>query len=169
MPVVAACLQASLNIAPVRSLLGSQRFELIVCSYALSGLWLWFNVQRQPVVLRRSAGLVATGWTCNIIAILGNGGMPVSRAALRDIDGSSRAVQQGNLWKHVLASPHAFAPWLGDCIPVPIPVLRNVISVGDVLMLMGCAWGLQFLCWHRTGTRSPAATHEGPIPLPAMR
>ena len=36
-------------------------------------------------------------------------------------------------------------PWLGDVIPVPIPVLRNVVSIGDLFMVAGAMLAVQLV------------------------
>ena len=51
-------------------------------------------------------------------------------------------VTHGNLWKHVEASSRTTLRPLGDVIPINVPLLRSVISAGDVLMLLGIALGV---------------------------
>ena len=48
----------------------------------------------------------------------------------------------------VLSHPHL--AWLGDVIPVPASVpMANVFSIGDLLILLGLAYGLHHLCGSR--------------------
>ena len=142
MPVGAAALQISLNIHWVRAT-DDSRVAVLWASYLLIGLWLIKECTLQTGMLRRSFGLVVLGWLCNVTAALANGAMPVSQWALRAIGGNAASLDHGNLYKHVVATPSTFAPWLGDVLPLPFPIVRNVISVGDVLMLIGIAWAIQ--------------------------
>jgi hypothetical protein len=68
-----------------------------------------------------------------------NGGMPVSGRALAAVGKAGVVVSEGHLWKHVPLTAASKVPLLGDVIPVPLPLLRSVISVGDVAMLVGLA------------------------------
>ena len=142
MPVGAAALQISLNITQLRNDLGADRFVFVIASYVLVGVWIIANASIQEPQLRAPASLIAGGWILNVIPIIGNHGMPVSRWALSYIGGSLSHVSDGNLWKHVLATSQTFASWLGDVIPIPIPVVKNVISIGDVVMLAGAVWAI---------------------------
>jgi hypothetical protein len=87
--------------------------------------------------LRRALILVAEGWLLNVLVMAANGGMPVSGSALAQVGHAGTVVSQGHLWKHVALSSTTRLPLLGDVIPVPLPLLRSVISVGDVAMLVG--------------------------------
>lgn len=137
MPVLAALLQFALGL-PFLAHAGSDlRLALLFVSYGLVGFWLLANTARQSGQLCISGAIITTGWLANTVAIVANRGMPVSRSALATIGNHHPSVAQGNLFKHVLETPHTVLPWLGDVIPVPVPVLRNVISVGDVLMCIG--------------------------------
>jgi hypothetical protein len=144
-PVGAAVLQVGLNVHRLRAVVGSHRFELVVLSYIAVGLWLVGNAWIQEQPLRGVALLIPLGWTLNVIPIVANRGMPVSRWALTTIGGSSANVGDGNLWKHVIATPHTVIPWLGDVIPIPLPGLRNVISLGDLVMVAGVVGVIQFV------------------------
>jgi len=83
--------------------------------------------------------LVALGFGLNTLAILTHGGqMPVTAEALRQA-GIPRAIpilkERGD-GLHVLVEPGAPLWWLGDVIPL----VHQVISIGDVLILAGVAW-----------------------------
>jgi len=82
---------------------------------------------------------VALGFGLNTLAILTHGGqMPVTAEALRQA-GIPRAIpilkERGD-GLHVLVEPGAPLWWLGDVIPL----VHQVISIGDVLILAGVAW-----------------------------
>jgi hypothetical protein len=137
MPVLAALLQFALGLPFLAHVAADLRLAVVLASYGLIGFWLIANTVRQSAVVRVCGAIVSTGWLANTVAIVANRGMPVSRSALAAIGNRHPSVTQGNLFKHVLETPHTVLPWLGDVIPVAVPVLRNVISVGDVLMCIG--------------------------------
>jgi len=138
LPAVALALQVAIGAGPVRGL-GAGRTVLLVASYALVGAWLWLNALARSGPLRWALVAVAEGWLLNAVVMVANGGMPVSNAALAHIGHAGAAVAEGHLWKHVVVSPATRMPLLGDVIPVPTPLLRSVVSVGDLFMLAGIA------------------------------
>lgn len=75
--------------------------------------------------------LVLLGFGLNAAVIVANGAMPVSPEALRQVGGAA-AVDPG---KHELLTGGTALPLLADVIPVP--VLRSVISVGDLVLATG--------------------------------
>jgi hypothetical protein len=81
--------------------------------------------------------LIAAGGLMNLVALAANGGvMPASATALRAVGRTVDATRFTNAGP--LASPHL--AFLGDVIPVPGPYpLGNVVSAGDVLLLVGAA------------------------------
>ena len=86
----------------------------------------------------RGLWAVALGFGLNTLAILTHGGqMPVTAEALRRA-GIARAIpvlQKRGDGLHVLVEPGAPLWWLGDVIPLR----HQVISVGDLLILLGVA------------------------------
>lgn len=86
----------------------------------LSLAWIFAGIPKQLLV-----------WGCilNFLVIAINGGMPVSP----EIAAATGRVFRPDLL-HV-STEGARLPWLGDVIPVP--VLRQVISVGDALLMLG--------------------------------
>jgi Family of unknown function (DUF5317) len=145
MPIVAAALQIGLALSGPHAPEGNGHFAVVALSYAIVGAWLIGNTWTQAPPLRLPAGLVAGGWVLNVIPILANRGMPVSAAALARIGVHRSSVGQGNLSKHVLANSHTIAPWLGDVVPLPLPLLRNVISVGDIVVVVGAMLAVQVI------------------------
>ncbi len=107
----------------------------LVAGYAAVGAWLALNAWRGPRALAPAFALLAAGWALNVVPMALNDGMPVSAAALRTVGLDEVAVEDGNFWKHVPATSGTDAAWLGDVIPVP-PV-GAVVSVGDVVLLLG--------------------------------
>jgi hypothetical protein len=108
--------------------------------------------------------LIALGFVLNIVAIGVNAGMPVSDHALRVAYGSGYAEQRRELAsgeggaKHHLQGPDDHVTWLADEIPIPAPV-RIVVSIGDLLSLVGAGWLLAQATMAKgaTGTSTPTA------------
>lgn len=86
------------------------------------------------VVNRHLPGLilVAAGLAANALVMAANGAMPVSSEAIAALGIGDAEVPPG---KHVLLDASTRLPWLADVIPVP--PLRSIISVGDVLLAVG--------------------------------
>ncbi len=135
-------------------------------SYLMAGWFVWLN--------RRVSGLpiVALGGALNAVTIAVNGGtLPASRSALATAGIHPVAGDFNN--SGVLAHPHL--AWLGDVIPVPASVpMANVFSVGDLLILLGLAYGLHHLCGSRLvrSSRRAELTAENRTPrlvLPVSR
>lgn len=87
----------------------------------------------------RGTGLVALGLLANALVVGLNGAMPVSeRAAARA--GVPEVVRLAELDpRHEVADDATRLPWLGDVVPVPLPLRPEVVSVGDVLVAAGLA------------------------------
>jgi hypothetical protein len=120
---------------------------LHVASYVLAAACIAAN--------RRIAGLpiLAVGAALNAVAIIANGGiMPASARAMR-LAGLPPAEHFAN--SAPVAHPRLLA--LGDLLPVPGPwPLGNVISVGDVLIILGLLVVLHRAC--RAPQRVPHAS-----------
>jgi len=128
--------QAALSLPALTGWLSGERFALLVVTYFVAGWWLFANARASSGGVRCGLGLLAGGWFLNFLAILLNGGMPVSESALRQAGfAASTSVRVGHLSKHVLADPNTVLRALGDVIP--LPWFRSVISPGDSLMAVG--------------------------------
>ena len=114
------------------------RFPLYVLAFASIAAILWTN-RAQPGLL-----LAAAGVTSNGLAVVLNGGwMPVWRPALElvgmtpaDLAVSFHRLLPEQLGLEFLLRGGPF----GDLIPVPLPVLTNVASIGDAFVAAGLAW-----------------------------
>ncbi|MBS3940662.1 MAG: DUF5317 domain-containing protein [Actinobacteria bacterium] len=86
------------------------------------------------VVNRHLPGLVlvAAGLAANALVMAANGAMPVSPEAIAALGIGDVEVPPG---KHILLDASTRLPWLADVIPVP--PLRSIISVGDILLAIG--------------------------------
>jgi hypothetical protein len=120
-----------------------RRFAVTLASYFLVAGFLGPYL----VVLRRrriaggvqaGVGLLALGWLLNLLPIVANGGMPVSRHAL------ARAglawignVHHGYLYKHVPLGSGTHLGALGDLVPIPLWPVGIVVSVGDLVLAVG--------------------------------
>lgn len=132
-----------------------------VSTYVLAAFFIWRN-RRVPGV-----PIVALGGGLNALTIALNGGvLPASAAALRRAGiahSPAEFINAGVL-------PHPKLPWLGDVFAVPASwPLANAFSVGDVLILLGIAWGTHRICdsalarWprrHRAAGRPPTPANE---------
>ena len=127
---------------------------------------------------------ILVGLCLNTAVILANGGMPVSREALRSSGQEAvlQDLQQAGADKHHLETEDDVLTPLGDVIGIPAPV-GQAVSVGDVLVYAGLMWfvisamrgrirppssaGPGYRGKHRS-TGRPAASHAPHAPsLPA--
>ena len=131
------------------------RVPLLATAYGTLVVALWVNRTRPGI------GLALVGTVLNATAILVNGGfMPVWDQALAAA-GMTQADVLSPIHFVIPAVPLAeflrHAGPLGDVIPVPLPLVQNVLSIGDVLLASGLAFfvfaGLQ---------RAPAAAGAAP-------
>jgi len=116
------------------------RFPLLAAAYGLLAAGLWANRTRPGF------SLALVGIVLNAVAILVNrGSMPVwepsltaSGLGLSDVVSPLHVVLPATLDAHFFLS----AGPLGDVIPVPLPFVRNVLSIGDVILDLGLAFFL---------------------------
>lgn len=106
---------------------------LILLSYLPLITLVWLN-RREP-----GMWLAGVGIMMNFSVIAANGGMPVLPQAAQLAGGSADVSFEAHV-KHVLLDERTRMAFLGDIIP--IRVLRQVISLGDVFLAVGLA---QFL------------------------
>ena len=85
----------------------------------------------------RGSGLVALGLLANALVVGANGAMPVSRDAAARAGVVDPVVARD--LRHEPAGAATRLPWLGDVVPVPLPVRPEVVSPGDVLVAAGLA------------------------------
>ena len=116
------------------------RIPLLVTAYAILLVGLWVN-RRQP-----GLAIALVGTLSNAVVIAVNGGhMPLWEPSLAAA-GLTPADLIGPL--HVLLPPAIDASFLAhlgplaDVIPIPIPLVRNVASVGDVVISLGLGFFL---------------------------
>ena len=114
------------------------RVPLFTLGFGILLYGLWLN-RDQPGLLVAGVGVAA-----NAVAMIANGGwMPVWSGAL-----SAAGMTAADLipqFHRLLPDPTGVnillqAAPLGDILPIPFPVLRNVASVGDVFLSVGLGW-----------------------------
>ncbi len=114
------------------------RLPLFALGFGILLYALWLN-RDQPGLLVAAVGVAA-----NAVAMIANGGwMPVWSGAL-----SAAGMTAADLipqFHRLLPDPTGLnillqAAPLGDILPIPFPVLRNVASVGDVFLSVGLGW-----------------------------
>lgn len=119
---------------------------VLISSNLLVLVFIWLN--------RRLAGilLAGVGLVLNLLVISLNGAMPVSSEAARVAGGEDFGSAD---IKHALLNEDTVLPWLADVLP--IPRLGFVLSVGDVLLILGIAW----LTYARTTAGDRASEASG--------
>src|SRR5438552_266382 len=112
-----------------------------VLDYLLIFVWLWGN-WRVP-----GLQVAAVGIGLNTLAVIFNGGqMPVWTGALHAA--GLGPADLGNDPFHFLMSTASVADFVrrggifGDVVPFPVPYLRDVVSIGDVLLGLGIFWAI---------------------------
>lgn len=126
----------------------------IVVAYLLIFAFLWVNA-RVP-----GLQVAAVGIGLNFLAVVINAGrMPIWPGAFEAAGFSPDAVT-GDAF-HFLVSAGNVADFVrsggifGDVVPVPFPVIRDVVSVGDLLLALGIFWTIVY-----TMTRPDAPTRR---------
>ena len=137
------------GFAPAETL----RLPLFATAYALLLAGLWVNRERAGL------NLAFVGILSNALAITINGGhMPIWLPSLTAAGFTPADVQTP---LHILLSPALDAGFLlhagplGDVLPIPLPVIRNVASMGDLFLTAGLAFFL-----FATVIRSPQELDE---------
>lgn len=116
------------------------RVPLFSLSFVLLVTAMWLN-RSQPGLLLAMVGIGANG----LAVLLSGGHMPVylPAAELVGFTEADLSPTFHTLLPHELGLEFLLAGGpLGDIIPIAIPYLTNVISVGDVLLAAGVAWFL---------------------------
>jgi hypothetical protein len=84
-------------------------------------------------------GLVSGGLLANAAVVAVNGAMPVSIVAAYHARVPIADISTGSDARHEIAGVGTRLRWLGDVIPVPLPIRPEVLSPGDVLVAAGLA------------------------------
>jgi hypothetical protein len=102
--------------------------------------------------------LVAVGLFCNAVVMAANGAMPVDPVAIAALGIEGAEVLPG---KHTLMTSDTRLPWLADIFPLPI--LRTIISAGDVILAAGLIPMAHWMMSYR-----PPAERRGRAPADSM-
>ncbi|MEO8639839.1 MAG: MFS transporter, partial [Chloroflexota bacterium] len=116
---------------------------LFVATYGLIFVWLWGN-WRVP-----GLQIAAVGIALNTLAVVLNGGqMPIWTAAFNAAGFPPEALTNDPF--HFLLTTNSVADFVrqggifGDVLPIPIPVIRDVVSIGDTLLMVGIFWAIVY-------------------------
>lgn len=123
-----------------------------IAAYGLIFIWLWGN-WRVP-----GLQVAAVGIGLNTLAVALNGGqMPIWSAAFTGAGFAPDALSNDPF--HFILNAGSVAEFVkgggifGDVLPIPIPVIRDVVSIGDALLAVGIFWAIVY-----SMTRSEAPT-----------
>ncbi len=123
-----------------------------IAAYGLLFIWLWGN-WRVP-----GLQVAAVGIGLNTLAVALNGGqMPIWSAAFTAAGFAPNALANDPF--HFVLNAGSVAEFVksggifGDVLPIPIPVIRDVVSIGDALLAVGIFWAIVY-----SMTRSEAPT-----------
>lgn len=105
---------------------GSLAYLVVLTSQILILAWILRN-RRQP-----GMPLIVVGFALNVVVMALNGAMPVSPDAMDALGLTGASIPPG---KHELMTAATWLPWLGDLIP--LPGLRTIISLGDLVLAAG--------------------------------
>jgi MFS family permease len=138
-----------------------------LAAYALIFAWLWQN-WRVP-----GLQIAAVGIGANMAAVLLNAGqMPIWSAAFFAA-GFTQAELANDPFHFILSAETvgsfvAQGGLFGDVIPLPVPVIRDVVSLGDILLAIGIFWAIVYsMTRAEAPARSTVAFGANPFLRPA--
>jgi hypothetical protein len=114
----------------------SSGLSAVLMIWVFGAAFVAVNLRGRPRGARVGLVLLVVGFTLNTLVIAVNGKMPFSASAARAVGFSERAIAEGNE-RYAAVSDQTALVAFADVIPVP--VLRSVVSVGDLLMFAGIA------------------------------
>ncbi|HEX2195057.1 MAG TPA: MFS transporter [Candidatus Limnocylindria bacterium] len=134
----------------------------VVAAYVLIFVFLWGN-WRVP-----GLQVAAVGIAINFLAVLLNGGrMPIWPGAYVAAGFAPGEITADAF--HFLLYTGSVAEFVarggifGDVVPLPLPVIRDVVSIGDVLLAMGIFWTIVYSMTRPEAPMRPGLTF-GPRP-----
>ena len=140
---------------------------VFVVAYVFIFAWLWRN-WTLPGLQIASVGIAA-----NTLAVVLNGGqMPVWGGAFSAAGFAPDAIA-GDSFHHLLLSDSladfvARGGLFGDVIPIPLPVMRDVVSIGDILLALGIFWAIVYSMTRPGAYRRAALAFGGATIRPAF-
>ena len=134
-----------------------------IAAYGLIFIWLWGN-WKVPGLQIASVGIAA-----NMVAVIINAGqMPIWSAAYDAAGFAPGAIANDPF--HFLLQTDTVADFVargglfGDVIPLPVPIIRDVVSIGDILLALGIFWAIVY-SMTRTDAVSRGAYAIGPTSI----
>ena len=114
-----------------------------IVAYGLIFIWLWGN-WKVPGLQIASVGIAA-----NMVAVIINvGQMPIWSAAFFAAGFTPADIANDPF--HFLLTTDSVADFVarggifGDVVPLPIPIIRDVVSLGDILLALGIFWAIVY-------------------------
>lgn len=132
------------------------RVPLFASAYGLLAAVLWTN-RRYPGLTLALVGVILNGG----VIVLNGGRMPIWEPSLSAAGLTTSALSPSF---HILLSAGDYAAFLahlgplGDIVPIPVPLVQNVASVGDLFLASGLAFFL-----FATVVRGPEEDLETPL------
>lgn len=149
-----------LVIADVLEPTSGATYGLLLASQLIVVAWALLNWQLPGLLL------VGIGLLLNATVMAANGAMPVDPDAIAALGRESADLVRG---KHIVMDETTRLPWLADIWPVP--VLRSIISVGDVVLAAGLIPITHYLMTYRPPKerRREAGQRDAPPEGPRRR
>ncbi len=114
-----------------------------IVAYGLIFIWLWGN-WKVPGLQIASVGIAA-----NMVAVIINvGQMPIWSAAFFAAGFTPADIANDPF--HFLLQTDSVADFVarggifGDVVPLPVPIIRDVVSLGDILLALGIFWAIVY-------------------------
>ena len=114
-----------------------------IVAYGLIFIWLWGN-WKVPGLQIASVGIAA-----NMVAVIINvGQMPIWSAAFFAAGFTPADIANDPF--HFLLQTDSVADFVargglfGDVVPLPVPIIRDVVSIGDILLALGIFWAIVY-------------------------
>ena len=138
-----------------------------VLAYVFIFVWLWRN-WTVPGLQIASVGIAA-----NTLAVVLNGGqMPVWGAAFSAAGFPPDVIATDSFHRLLLsdrlADFVARGGLFGDVIPIPLPIVRDVVSLGDVLLALGIFWAIVYSMTRPGANRHAALVFGGATSRPSF-
>ena len=134
-----------------------------IAAYGIIFIWLWGNWKVPGLQI------AAVGIAANMVAVIINAGqMPIWSAAYDAAGFAPGAIANDPF--HFLLQTDTVADFVargglfGDVIPLPVPIIRDVVSIGDILLALGIFWAIVY-SMTRTDAVSRGAYAIGPTSI----
>lgn len=137
----------------------------VLVMWVLGAAFTAVNLRAVTVPARMALGTFALGFSLNTLTTVLNGGMPFSVHSARHAGLSEQAIAVPTVGHQPVTDQTVLTVF---CDVIPVPVLRAVVSAGDLLMVVGITWLVAALVWRGavTGDGRPRrmVSRDGPAP-----